>query len=146
MNASCEHFSEYFKDFGPTAFNIIHGIFSACVSQEARRQKVSFVGKTPNCYLYGTVGVREYVWKIQSENHYRGRRHFLLTLRLTTIGESPKQKKITHQLFHFPICCSSVGHIMSMLHMRQLWTAALLLFTLYILRMQRPAHSRSFRN
>lgn len=41
MNASCEHFSEYFKDFGPTAFNIIHGIFSACVSQEARRQKVS---------------------------------------------------------------------------------------------------------
>lgn len=40
MNASCEHFRAYFKDFGPTAFNIIHGIFSACVSQEARRQKV----------------------------------------------------------------------------------------------------------
>lgn len=41
MNASCEHFSEYFKEFGPNAFNIIHGIFSTCVSQEARRQKVS---------------------------------------------------------------------------------------------------------
>lgn len=40
MNASCEHFREYFKEFGPDAFNIIHGIFSACVSQEARRQKV----------------------------------------------------------------------------------------------------------
>lgn len=40
MNASCEHFSAYYKDFGPTAFNIIHGIFSSCVSQEARRQKV----------------------------------------------------------------------------------------------------------
>lgn len=41
MNASCEHFSEYFKEFGPNAFNIINGIFSTCVSQEARRQKVS---------------------------------------------------------------------------------------------------------
>lgn len=40
MNASCEHFKEYFKEFGPNAFNVIHGIFSACVSQEARRQKV----------------------------------------------------------------------------------------------------------
>lgn len=41
MNASCEHFIEYFKEFGPNAFNVIHGIFSACVSKEARRQKVS---------------------------------------------------------------------------------------------------------
>lgn len=47
---------------------------------------------------------------------------------------------------HLYVCASSVGHIMSMLHMRQLWTTALLLFTLHIFRMQRPAHSRPFRN
>lgn len=75
MNASCEHFSEYFKDFGPTAFNIIHGIFSACVSQEARRQKVYVVGNNNAidfgflqfCALRHTVvGVREYVWKMKT--------------------------------------------------------------------------------
>lgn len=38
------------------------------------------------------------------------------------------------------------GHFVSLLHMRQLWATALFLFTLYIFRMQRPAHSRSFRN
>lgn len=40
-NGSCEHFSNYIKGFGIDAFNVIHGMFSACVSDEARRQKVS---------------------------------------------------------------------------------------------------------
>lgn len=43
MNASCDHFTRYIKEFGPNAFNVIHGMFSACVSLDARRQKVSYV-------------------------------------------------------------------------------------------------------
>lgn len=43
MNASCDHFTRYIKEFGPNAFNVIHGMFSACISQDARRQKVSFM-------------------------------------------------------------------------------------------------------
>lgn len=47
MSASCVHFHNYLKEFGVDPFNVIHGMFSACVSQDARRQKVRFI------YNYG---------------------------------------------------------------------------------------------
>lgn len=45
MNASCRHFDEYLLYYGLDAFNVVHGIFSTSVSQEALKQKVS----TPLC-------------------------------------------------------------------------------------------------
>lgn len=56
MNASCDHFNEYIKEFGVDAFNVIHGMFSACVSQEARRQKAL----SCLCYTCGSSGPQLY--------------------------------------------------------------------------------------
>lgn len=156
MNASCEHFSEYFKDFGPTAFNIIHGIFSACVSQEARRQKVSLWGKFPTIYVCGTkqliagcerVSLEKTKWKLVMETAYT---QFMLQLKrpkyLQQTAYVHFPNKIDTKFVFLAFVRAFEGHIMSVLHMRQLWTTALLLFTLYIFRMQRPAHSWPFRN
>lgn len=37
---SCQHFKTYNKEFGLESFNVVHAIFSACVTKEARRQRV----------------------------------------------------------------------------------------------------------
>ena len=38
---ACQHFEEYYKEYGLDSFNVVHAYFSASVTKEARRQKVN---------------------------------------------------------------------------------------------------------
>lgn len=156
MNASCEHFSEYFKEFGPNAFNIIHGIFSTCVSQEARRQKVSarveliaiLVIKIVFTISHFVIDSNQ--WENAWENwHNRsGARSYCLLLSnvflLKNCFIKRKKKNALCKRCHWQSFLFS-GHIVPLLHVRQLWASAIFVLTLYIFWMQRPTHSRSSR-
>lgn len=37
---ACIHFINYIKEFGFDTFTLVHGLFSACQTTEARRRKV----------------------------------------------------------------------------------------------------------
>lgn len=39
----CQHFMSYLKEFGLKSFSLVHSYFSACVSKEARKRKVSVI-------------------------------------------------------------------------------------------------------
>lgn len=42
-DSSCEHFNGYIREFGYKSITLIHSIFSASVSDEARRRKVILI-------------------------------------------------------------------------------------------------------
>lgn len=42
-NTACRHFTAYYKEFGLDSFKVVHAYFSASITKDARRQKVSIL-------------------------------------------------------------------------------------------------------